>query len=77
MQKVGAYGAFEWIDPPMCERSASIIPGLLRRINNYERVEQENAKKLLDANESIKSSRVREKVMWVVIVVLIAAILFK
>ncbi|CAL2231282.1 unnamed protein product [Prunus armeniaca] len=32
---------FQWFDAEMCERSKSLIPGLLRKI---DRVEKENAK---------------------------------
>ncbi|PIN06779.1 hypothetical protein CDL12_20663 [Handroanthus impetiginosus] len=27
---------FSWMDPPVCERSRQIIPGLLRRVNKLE-----------------------------------------
>ena len=30
-------GFFRWIDPPMCARSKTIIPGLLRKIRELER----------------------------------------
>nr|KAJ0191629.1 hypothetical protein LSAT_V11C800421560 [Lactuca sativa] len=29
-------GFLGWIDPPMCQRSIAIIPGLLRTINRHE-----------------------------------------
>ncbi|KAL0433434.1 UNVERIFIED_CONTAM: hypothetical protein Slati_2677700 [Sesamum latifolium] len=28
---------FEWIDPPMCIRSLVVIPGLLKKLNGYEK----------------------------------------
>ena len=31
----------DWVDPPMCHRSAMIIPGLLRSINRHQAVIQE------------------------------------
>nr|KAJ0193987.1 hypothetical protein LSAT_V11C800429650 [Lactuca sativa] len=30
------YGFLGWVDPPMCQRSIVIIPGLLRTMNRYE-----------------------------------------
>ncbi|KAL7120200.1 hypothetical protein ACP275_02G108700 [Erythranthe tilingii] len=36
-RKIGGCNYFIWVDPPMCERSCQIIPGLLRRINNNEK----------------------------------------
>lgn len=27
---------FRWIDPPICERSKQIIPGLLRKLNEHK-----------------------------------------
>ncbi|KAL8053324.1 hypothetical protein ABFX02_05G063400 [Erythranthe guttata] len=35
-RKPGGCNYFVWTDPPMCERSRQIIPGLLRRINKQE-----------------------------------------
>ncbi|KAK4425440.1 hypothetical protein Salat_1738000 [Sesamum alatum] len=33
----GSYcGSFEWVDPPMCPRAKEVIPGLLKRLNQYE-----------------------------------------
>nr|KAJ0228174.1 hypothetical protein LSAT_V11C100031460 [Lactuca sativa] len=29
-------GFLGWVDPPMCQRSTVIIPGLLRTMNRYE-----------------------------------------
>ncbi|KAL0456063.1 UNVERIFIED_CONTAM: hypothetical protein Slati_0945500 [Sesamum latifolium] len=29
--------AFEWTDPPMCARSTVVIPGLLKKLNVYEK----------------------------------------
>ncbi|KAI7749608.1 hypothetical protein M8C21_030121 [Ambrosia artemisiifolia] len=40
---------FNWLDPPMCQRSNMIIPGLLRSKN---RLEQEINVKLMLANVS-------------------------
>ncbi|KAL0404133.1 UNVERIFIED_CONTAM: hypothetical protein Sradi_2054100 [Sesamum radiatum] len=33
----GYCDVFEWIDPPMCDRSVVIIPDLLKKINAYEK----------------------------------------
>ncbi|CAL2265036.1 unnamed protein product [Prunus armeniaca] len=41
---------FQWFDAEMCERSKSLIPGLLRKI---DRVEKENAK-----------IRAKSKILW-------------
>ncbi|PWA63815.1 zinc finger, GRF-type [Artemisia annua] len=35
-----------WLDPPICPRSVEIIPGLLRRINDFQ--EEEEWKKVLN-----------------------------
>lgn len=77
MQTAGDCGSFEWLDPPMCDRAVQIIPGLLRRMNEYSRKEEENEQKLDDAYALVKSARKREYIMWIVIVVLIAVILIK
>ena len=29
-------GFFQWLDPPMCERSKQIIPGLIRKVENLQ-----------------------------------------
>ncbi|KAL0427178.1 UNVERIFIED_CONTAM: hypothetical protein Slati_2892600 [Sesamum latifolium] len=29
-------GTFQWVDPPMCNRSKDVIPRLLNRLNQYE-----------------------------------------
>ncbi|KAK4429050.1 hypothetical protein Salat_1205000 [Sesamum alatum] len=44
----GVYcGVFEWIDPPMCRRAKDVIPGLLNRINNQDRLLKELRQKVL------------------------------
>ncbi|XP_012827969.1 PREDICTED: uncharacterized protein LOC105949220 [Erythranthe guttata] len=35
-KQIGGCKYYVWIDPPMCDRSRNIIPGLLRNINKYE-----------------------------------------
>ncbi|KAG8384113.1 hypothetical protein BUALT_Bualt04G0084500 [Buddleja alternifolia] len=32
----GGCGFFVWLDPPMCERSRNVIPGLLRSVNRLQ-----------------------------------------
>ncbi|KAG8371573.1 hypothetical protein BUALT_Bualt13G0102000 [Buddleja alternifolia] len=32
----GGCGFFEWFDPPMCNRSRNVIPGLLRNVDRLE-----------------------------------------
>ncbi|KAL0456226.1 UNVERIFIED_CONTAM: hypothetical protein Slati_0961800 [Sesamum latifolium] len=37
-RSTGGYcDVFEWIDPPMCDRSVVIISGLLKKLNAYEK----------------------------------------
>ncbi|KAK4439217.1 hypothetical protein Salat_0256600 [Sesamum alatum] len=36
-QNGGYCDTFEWVDPPMCPRSVVVIPGLLKKINGYEK----------------------------------------
>ncbi|KAL6585802.1 hypothetical protein OROMI_002446 [Orobanche minor] len=33
VRDAGYYNFFQWFDPPMCDRSLQIIPGLLRRLD--------------------------------------------
>ncbi|KAK4435697.1 hypothetical protein Salat_0733200 [Sesamum alatum] len=44
----GVYcGVFEWIDPPMCRRAKDVIPDLLNRINNQDRLLKELRQKVV------------------------------
>nr|GMC80076.1 uncharacterized protein LOC109191851 [Ipomoea batatas] len=53
---VGGCGFVSWYDPPMCSRSKSIIPGLLRRLNrNDEEIERLQSKLRATASRDKKS----------------------
>ena len=54
-------GFFCWYDPPICERSKKVIPGLLRRIRELEsRVEDGMHSEVNGFSDSVVS---REKVL--------------
>ncbi|XP_012839459.1 PREDICTED: uncharacterized protein LOC105959844 [Erythranthe guttata] len=61
-REIGGCNYFAWVDPPMCERSRQIIPGLLRRINN-------NEKELKKIEEQLSKKGSREKWLWMALVV--------
>ncbi|KAH7866931.1 hypothetical protein Vadar_026860 [Vaccinium darrowii] len=46
---------FGWFDPPMCNRSTQIIPGLLRKINRLE--------------GNLMACKARERKLWTAVVV--------
>lgn len=42
-----ACGYFVWVDPPMCERSKAVIPGLIRSLARHEVVMKKEKKKVM------------------------------
>ena len=54
---------FQWIDPPMCNRSKQIIPGLLRRVSKND---DEN-KRLQTRNKKLLKWCV---ISWMIIVII-------
>ncbi|KAL7132165.1 hypothetical protein ABFS83_12G053600 [Erythranthe nasuta] len=54
-KKIRGCNYFVWIDPPMCDRSRQIIPGLLRKINMRE--------------EELMKKSSREKCLWIAVII--------
>ncbi|KAG8377439.1 hypothetical protein BUALT_Bualt08G0033000 [Buddleja alternifolia] len=54
-RNAGGCGFFVWLDPPMCERSRNVIPGLL---GSTERLQVE-----------LQIARRREKRVWIAVVI--------
>ena len=74
-------GFHEWLDPPMCPRSTMIIPGLLKRINAFERTMPESvAEELHDhqptAVKESKDLRQIKLMIWLVLFIVVV-LLFK
>nr|GMC84882.1 zinc finger, GRF-type [Ipomoea batatas] len=66
-------GFFEWADPPMCERSTSIIPGLLKRINK-DKEEIQKLKAMLEV--ASKEKDLKSKCCCKIKIVLVFGIVF-
>ncbi|KAL0367372.1 UNVERIFIED_CONTAM: hypothetical protein Sradi_3627300 [Sesamum radiatum] len=59
----GYCNTFEWVDPPMCPRRVVLIPGLLKKINGYE-------KKLVQA-EAVRANLEFKEKMWRICVIIL------
>lgn len=70
-------GFFDWVDPPMCERARAIIPGLLRKLNRYQAMENEAAERARETEMKMQAAKKREKWLWIVIMFLVSVILYK
>ncbi|CAA0829090.1 Unknown protein [Striga hermonthica] len=85
----GYCGIFIWYDPEMCERSKSIIPGLLNKMNKYRHeLEQLNIReregairlevamrKVEDMEKELRVSKKSANTLWNVVICL-SAMLF-
>ncbi|KAL4562713.1 hypothetical protein LXL04_026743 [Taraxacum kok-saghyz] len=67
-KQVSRCAFFSWIDPPMRARSAKIIPGLLRNINNGEGL-------IKNLNEEIAKWKMMMLASWVLFLLVFFCIL--
>ncbi|XP_074378300.1 uncharacterized protein LOC141719829 [Apium graveolens] len=70
-QRSNACNFHLWFDPPMCQRSRMIIPGLLRRIEKLE----EEAEKLEVVVAGMKTKRGRNVFIYVTVFMLLIFVL--
>ncbi|KAG8382761.1 hypothetical protein BUALT_Bualt05G0110900 [Buddleja alternifolia] len=61
----GGCGFFSWLDPPMCERSKNVIPGLLRSIRSMEEAERKANKRERKLRFLLIASWVMFIVLWI------------
>ncbi|KAG8369938.1 hypothetical protein BUALT_Bualt14G0065300 [Buddleja alternifolia] len=61
----GGCGFFSWLDPPMCERSKNVIPGLLRSIRSMEEAERKANKRERKLRFLLIASWVMFTVLWI------------
>ncbi|RAL43945.1 hypothetical protein DM860_014082 [Cuscuta australis] len=64
---------WEWVDPPMCDRSMNIIPSLLKRINTLEG-ENEQLRVHLNPKEGIQMSHLLVVVVCLLVVVCVLCV---
>ena len=74
-------GFHEWLDPLMCARSTTIIPGLLKRINAFERTKSDLVTEEFHDHQSCGVNFTKDlkhiKMLAMVILLFVFVLLFK